>query len=417
MTETSKSSEHDRIRQRVEQGYGRIARNATSGRSPVAAGADATARRIGYSDDEISAVPEGANLGLGCGNPTAIDSLREGEVVLDLGSGAGFDAFLAARRVGPAGRVIGVDMTDAMLEKARANAEAGGFENVEFRKGQIEALPVEGDSVDVVISNCVINLSPEKDRVFAEALRVLRPGGRLMISDIVLERPLPEAIVQHAADFGVAWDGDFDRCFLFDHKGRFIEGYYIVGLLAVQLLKQNPGALIVHDPRLTWNTRELVEQNQGQPVLSKAGHAFIKETMREVNAVYGGEMSAHHYFRDFGYCDSGMIPWLLLAQMMSNQNKSLAELVDEGIEAFPVSGEINVAVDNPQAVIESVKSHFGKQKHSLDEIDGLSMDFGDWRFNLRPSNTEPLLRMNLETRGDYQLMEQKRDELLRLIGA
>ena len=210
-----------------------------------------------------------------------------------------------------------------------------------------------------------------------------------------------EAIKQHGVDFGIAWDGDFDRCFFFDHSGRFIEGYYIVGLLAAQLLQQNPGASIVHDPRLIWNTRELVEQNHGKAIESKAGHAFIKETMRKTDALYGGEMSAHHYFRDFGYCDSGMIPWLLLTQMMSEQNKSLADLVDERIEKFPVSGEINVEVEDPLAVIESVKTHFFKQQHELDEIDGLGMDFGDWRFNLRPSNTEPLLRMNQETRGHY----------------
>ena len=254
-----------------------------------------------------------------------------------------------------------------------------------------------------------IKLQHEPDGSFPNGVpNPMLPEGRAVTQD---------AIRQHKADFGVAWDGDFDRCFLFDHNGRFIEGYYIVGLLAVQLLKQNPGALIVHDPRLTWNTRELVTKNHGQPVLSKAGHAFIKETMREVDAVYGGEMSAHHYFRDFGFCDSGMIPWLLLTQMMGDQNKSLADLVDEGIETFPVSGEINLAVDNPNVIIASVKAHYATQKPTIDEIDGLSMDFGDWRFNLRPSNTEPLLRMNLETRGDYPLMEQKRDELLRLIGA
>ena len=225
-----------------------------------------------------------------------------------------------------------------------------------------------------------------------------------------------EAIKQHGADFGIAWDGDFDRCFFFDQNGRFIEGYYIVGLLAAQLLQQNPGELIVHDPRLTWNTRELVEENHGKAIESKAGHAFIKETMRKTNALYGGEMSAHHYFRDFGYCDSGMIPWLLLTQIMSDQNKSLAELVDERIEKFPVSGEINVEVESPTNVIASVKAHFADQQHQLDEIDGLGMDFGAWRFNLRPSNTEPLLRMNVETRGDYALMEKRRDELLGLIG-
>ncbi len=228
--------------------------------------------------------------------------------------------------------------------------------------------------------------------------------------------PTTEAISQHRADIGVAWDGDFDRCFLFDHNGRFIEGYYMVGLLGAQMLKQNPGEIIVHDPRLTWNTIELVVQKGGKPVQSKSGHAFIKETMREVNAVYGGEMSAHHYFRSFGYCDSGMIPWLLVTEIMSSQDKTLAELVDERITTFPVSGEINVAVEDTATVIDSVKAHFSGENHQLDEIDGLSMDFGLWRFNLRASNTEPLLRLNVESRGDQGLMEEKRDELLDLIG-
>jgi phosphomannomutase len=224
-----------------------------------------------------------------------------------------------------------------------------------------------------------------------------------------------EAIKEHKADLGIAWDGDFDRCFLFDENGRFIEGYYIVGLLASALLKTNPGALVVHDPRLTWNTIELVEEAGGRTVQSKSGHAFIKETMREVNAAYGGEMSAHHYFREFGYCDSGMIPWLLLTQIMSSKNKSLAELVNERIEKFPVSGEINVEVSNTATVIAEVKSHFGTAQHTLDEMDGIGMDFGTWRFNLRSSNTEPLLRLNVESRGDHILMEQKRDELLEII--
>jgi len=224
-----------------------------------------------------------------------------------------------------------------------------------------------------------------------------------------------DAIKQHGADLGVAWDGDFDRCFLFDHNGRYIEGYYIVGLLGAQLLQQNPGERIVYDPRLTWNTIELVSQNNGEPVQSKSGHAFIKETMRKVNGIYGGEMSAHHYFRDFGYCDSGMIPWLLLAEMISTQSKTLAELVDERIERYPVSGEINVEVADPQAVLNKVQAHFADLPHDLDRTDGLGMDFGAWRFNLRGSNTEPLLRMNVETRGDHALMEQRRDEILELI--
>jgi phosphomannomutase len=224
-----------------------------------------------------------------------------------------------------------------------------------------------------------------------------------------------EAIAEHNADFGIAWDGDFDRCFLFDHNGRFIEGYYIVGLLGEALLQNNPGDKVVHDPRLTWNTIELVTKAGGEAIQSKAGHAFIKETMRKVNAVYGGEMSAHHFFRDFGYCDSGMVPWLLLTQMMSKQNKTLAQLVDERIEAYPVSGEINVTVDDPKAMLDSLKQHYADLNPAIDEIDGLSMDFGKWRFNVRPSNTEPLLRMNLETRANFAMMEEKRDELLALI--
>ncbi len=223
------------------------------------------------------------------------------------------------------------------------------------------------------------------------------------------------AILEHGADLGLAWDGDFDRCFLFDGNGRFIEGYYMVGLLGAQLLQKNPGASIVHDPRLVWNTQELVEENHGEAVQSKAGHAFIKETMREVNGIYGGEMSAHHYFRDFGFCDSGMIPWLLLVEMISLQNRSLAELVDARIERYPVSGEINVEVENADTVLQRVQAHYADLPHEIELIDGIGMDFGNWRFNLRASNTEPLLRMNLETRGDYALMEQRRDELLALI--
>ncbi|MCP4488343.1 MAG: phosphomannomutase [Gammaproteobacteria bacterium] len=235
----------------------------------------------------------------------------------------------------------------------------------------------------------------------------LLPEGRSATTD---------AITEHNADLGLAWDGDFDRCFLFDHNGRFIEGYYIVGLLGAAMLQKNPGDKVVHDPRLTWNTIELVTNAGGEAIQSKAGHAFIKETMRRVNAVYGGEMSAHHFFRDFGYCDSGMVPWLLLTKMMCEQNKTLAQLVDERIEAYPVSGEINVVADNPQAILSSIKQHYARLQPNIDEIDGLGLDFGSWRFNVRPSNTEPLLRINVESRGDQELMEAKRDELLGLIG-
>jgi len=224
-----------------------------------------------------------------------------------------------------------------------------------------------------------------------------------------------DAINQHGADLGVAWDGDFDRCFLFDHNGRFIEGYYLVGLLGTQLLQQNPGERIVYDPRLTWNTIELIEAAGGEAVQSKSGHAFIKETMRAVNGIYGGEMSAHHYFRDFGYCDSGMIPWLLISEMISTQQRSLAEMFDERIERYPVSGEINSKVRDCAAAIKLVEAHYAHLPHEIDRCDGVGMDFGEWRFNLRASNTEPLLRLNVESRADPALMEQRRDEILDLI--
>jgi len=224
-----------------------------------------------------------------------------------------------------------------------------------------------------------------------------------------------DAIKQHGADLGVAWDGDFDRCFLFDHNGRFIEGYYLVGLLGSQLLKQNPGERIVYDPRLTWNTIELIEASGGEAVQSKSGHAFIKETMRAVNGIYGGEMSAHHYFRDFGYCDSGMIPWLLISEMISSQQRSLAAMFDERIERFPVSGEINRQVRDCDVAIKRVEAHYAHLPHEIDRCDGIGMDFGEWRFNLRASNTEPLLRLNVESRADPALMEQRRDEILELM--
>jgi phosphomannomutase len=223
------------------------------------------------------------------------------------------------------------------------------------------------------------------------------------------------AIKAHKADLGIAWDGDFDRCFLFDETGRFIEGYYIVGLLAEAFLKQNPGAKIVHDPRLTWNTIDIVNSMSGIAVQSKTGHAFIKERMRLEDAVYGGEMSAHHYFRDFSYCDSGMIPWLLVIELMSKSEKKLSQLVDERMRRFPASGEINRTIAHAEAAIESVKTHYQKDAQHVDYTDGLSMEFGNWRFNLRCSNTEPLVRLNVESRGDEALMQAKTEELLALL--
>ena len=202
--------------------------------------------------------------------------------------------------------------------------------------------------------------------------------------------PTAAAIVASGADLGLAWDGDFDRCFFFDDTGRFIEGYYLVGLLAETFLLKAPGSKIVHDPRLTWNTEAICQRQQGQSVQSKTGHAFIKERMRAEDAIYGGEMSAHHYFRDFAYCDSGMIPWLLVTELMSKTGKSLAQLVDACIAEFPCSGEINNKIDDPKAALAKVEAHFKDSASEIDYTDGLSMDFGEWRFNLRMSNTEPV---------------------------
>jgi len=226
-----------------------------------------------------------------------------------------------------------------------------------------------------------------------------------------------EAVRAHGADLGIAWDGDFDRCFFFDETGRFVEGYYVVGLLAEAFLKRHPGERIVHDPRLTWNTRAIVEAHGGTPVQSKTGHAFIKERMRAENAIYGGEMSAHHYFRDFAYCDSGMIPWLLVAALISERGLSLAELVEERMATFPCSGEINRSIEDPDRVVERVQARYADEAQLVEEVDGLSMAFADWRFNLRRSNTEPVVRLNVESRGDGALMEARTRELLDLIDA
>ncbi|AZD30996.1 phosphohexomutase domain-containing protein [Pseudomonas chlororaphis] len=224
-----------------------------------------------------------------------------------------------------------------------------------------------------------------------------------------------QALLAHGCDLGLAWDGDFDRCFFFDEKGRFIEGYYLVGLLAEMLLKQHPGSKIIHDPRLTWNTIDQVQQACGVPVLCKTGHAFIKERMRLEDAIYGGEMSAHHYFRDFAYCDSGMIPWLLVTALMSTTGKTLAQLVNERISAFPCSGEINYRVENIPTVIEKIREYYAQMSPRIDITDGLSMEFDDWRFNLRGSNTEPLLRLNIETRADMDALSLHQSTLDALI--
>ena len=222
---------------------------------------------------------------------------------------------------------------------------------------------------------------------------------------------------ESGADLGIAWDGDFDRCFFYDDTGEFIEGYYVVGLLASAFLAKGHDQIVVHDPRLTWNTIDVAQSVGGSAQQSKTGHAFIKETMRRVDAVYGGEMSAHHYFRDFAYCDSGMIPWLLVAEIMSTTGKTLASLVEERTKAFPCSGEINRTVSDAQALIAQVESLYAKEAKTIEHMDGLSLSYDDWRFNLRMSNTEPVVRLNVESRGDEALMRSKTLELLAIIDA
>lgn len=223
------------------------------------------------------------------------------------------------------------------------------------------------------------------------------------------------AVLEHKADMGIAFDGDFDRCFLFDQNGNFIEGYYIVGLLAQAFLAKTPKAKIIYDPRLIWNTEQVVAEKGGEAVMSKSGHSFIKEKMREVDAIYGGEMSAHHYFKDFFYCDSGMIPWLLVTELLCITGKSLGELVNHSQNQFPSPGEINSKLKDAKSAIERVKNTFAPTALKISELDGISLEFTDWRFNLRSSNTEPVVRLNLETRGDKALMVAKTEEVLAIL--
>ncbi len=227
--------------------------------------------------------------------------------------------------------------------------------------------------------------------------------------------PLAAKVKETGADMGIAWDGDFDRCFFIDHEGHFVEGYYMVGLLAGYFLRLHPGETIVHDPRCFWNTEDIVARLGGKAAESKGGHAFMKETLRRVHGIYGAEMSAHHFFRDFSYCDSGMIPWLIVAQLVSETGKSLAELVRQREALFPCSGEINLPARDVAKVLRAVEDRYGPEAKAVSHLDGVSLDFGTWRFNLRPSNTEPLIRFNMETRGDRALLEKKKNEVMRFI--
>ncbi len=328
---------------------------------------------------------------------------------------------------------------DTGLKDIQALAERGDFAVVE-RRGELHALDTDSAYIEHLLGYVDVDtLRPLRivvnagnggagaviDRIAShlpfEFIRLLHePDGNFPngVPNPLLEEnraPTIEAIRKHGADLGIAWDGDFDRCFLFDETGDFIEGYYVVGLLAAAFLRKNAGAKIVHDPRLTWNTEDIVETGGGVAVQSKTGHAFIKERMRLENAVYGGEMSAHHYFRDFAYCDSGMIPWLLVTGLMSDSGKPLSQLVAERVAAFPCSGEINRRVDDAKVTLARVEKAYLDSALSVDRTDGLSLTFDNWRMNVRMSNTEPLLRLNVESRGDVALMQEKTEEVLALI--
>lgn len=328
---------------------------------------------------------------------------------------------------------------DTGLEKIKGLVESGSFSDhpilgsivrKSFRKEYIQHLLSYIDAASLKPLKIVVNAGNGCAGPVIDELEYLLPVKFIKIChepDATFPNGIPnpllpenrsktrDAVLENQADLGIAWDGDFDRCFLFDEKGSFIEGYYIVGLLAQAFLLDHPGERVIHDPRLCWNTIDLVEHSGGIAVQSKTGHAFIKERMRFENAIYGGEMSAHHYFRDFAYCDSGMIPWLKVIELMSQRNQSLSVMVAEMINAFPASGEINRVVADSGQVIEAIREVYELAAESVEFTDGLSMDMGKWRFNLRQSNTEPLIRLNVESRGDKLLMEMKTKELLGFI--
>ena len=263
------------------------------------------------------------------------------------------------------------------------------------------------DALEAHLPFRFIKICHEPDGTFPHGVpNPLLPGNREMTA---------QAVREHGAEVGLAWDGDFDRCFFFDEAGNFVESYFLIGLLAQALLARHPGGKIIHDPRLTWNTIEVVREAGGAPVMSKTGHAFIKERMRREDALYGGEMSGHHYFRDFSYCDSGMIPWLLVLAMMCRRGQPLSALIAERQRRYPVSGEINRQVGDPDRVLARVEDAFKPGATVADYTDGVSLEFADWRFNLRKSNTEPVLRLNVETRGNQRLLEEMTEKILAMM--
>ena len=371
-----------------------------------------------------------------------IDGLTDaGCDVVDIGQCGTEMIYFATAHLKLDGGIMITVSSDTGLKDIEKLVMEGSFKAAETEKGKVENVDILDDYIDHLLSYIdadklshlkvvantgngaggpivealakrlpieVIPVHPEPDGNFPNGVpNPILPENRDATADVVKK--------EHA-DIGVAWDGDFDRCFLFDEKGGFIEGYYMVGFLAQAFLKKNPGAKIIYDPRLTWNTIEITEAMGGTPVMCKSGHAFIKDRMRRENAVYGGEMSAHHYFRDFSYCDSGMLVWLIVMQLLSEAKKPLSELMQERMAKFPCSGEINSHVEDAPAILKRLEAEYGP-KGEVNHVDGLSVEFDNWRFNLRMSNTEPVIRLNVETRGDAKLLEEKTEELLKKIRA
>ena len=336
------------------------------------------------------------------------------------------------KMVGPDSRPISSDnglndIRDRVLEPFRNAPTPGRYEPLEAQTAYIHHLFGYIDTTSLVPMTLVVNAGNGGAGLVIDELEQHLPFDFVKVHhkadghfpngvpNPILEQNrqvTADAVIDYGAAMGIAWDGDYDRCFFFDENGRFIEGYYIVGLLADQFLRKTGGGKVIHDPRLTWNTLDLVEQAGGEAIESKTGHAFIKQRMRDEDAVYGGEMSAHHYFRDFAYCDSGMIPWLLIAERLCQSGQTLSSLIDARIEAYPASGEINRTIDDPARVIGEIEKSYGKDAKSVSHVDGVSIEFDDWRFNLRMSNTEPVVRLNVESRANIPLMKEKTEELL-----
>jgi len=360
---------------------------------------------------------DGAIIVTASHNPADFNGMkfvRKGAVPVSADSGLGDIEKLAAAgnevRADRAGKLTSLDNRPAYIEHLLSYVDAGDLKPL-----KIVANPGNGGAGPVMAALAgklpfeVVSIMDEPDGTFPNGVpNPLLKENREMTGKVVREQ---------GADLGIAWDGDFDRCFFFDERGEFIEGYYLVGLLAEAMLADTPGSKIIHDPRLIWNTEDVVKAAGGTPVMCRTGHAFIKERMRQEDALYGGEMSAHHYFRDFAYCDSGMIPWLLITRLLSSSGRTLSDLVAARMDAYPVSGEINNVVDDPDGVIATVKDRYRKDCLAEDYTDGLSLVFADYRFNIRKSNTEPLLRLNVEARGDKDLLAAKTRELLAIITA